>query len=821
VNRSPRRPGAFGAGWYRLIVAAVLGVSTLVLAAAAMAAPDCQMQVDRRDGEAFRDPATAYRVTDLRRELLLTGTVPAGTASVRIELEFSPVRWLVRELPTARGGAWSATVAPAEYEKGVGLYHVRASTDTSCAVDAWVRVEGSPFGTLAGKAAGITLALGLLLQLLGLMRSSWWSVAGGVPTGVGIAVLLQQFGILPLEGFSLVVFPAISSGVGAVTRAFVSFQPRFKKVGRSLPQAGNGGRAVPRTAEPDLEPRGLPTTRAQPPGPSASTAHARPSAPGASASRARPSAPGATARETATPPGATRPAKPQTKSGELPERSFARLACDSAVVAGTPFELEVGLAAEPTPGVEFGVVKRPEGVTGAYELMIHVVADGFKIQEGETWRRTVSVTVELPYPKFTLHLTAEQQALDVVERRIDAYFAVKGEPVGLAQRPIRVVRTPEAAAAGGGEPPAVVVAMGVPTGLAITDLTVQIIAGKEEKDGRFRWIMDTPHPVDLPDDPLEIDLGQTPESFSRYIAKKMGSKDGELDLYPFAAGVGKEVADQIPIEFWRVLLDVYESIGKHPPTVLICTEEPYVPWELALMEPPLDPKAPPFLGAQAVVGRWVPGKATATKPGVPPVRPPATLHVSVIAVVSGKYDKNPLPEAEREAYELAKAYGAVAVNAASVDVLRCVEEGQPQAELLHFALHGRYEPFGDRDGLVLVDGKMLEPLVVQGCTLQWAPLVFLNACQVGAGNLVLGDYAGMARAFLRAGASAVIAPIWSVQDDIAREIALRFYERLFNGSSPAEALRLERVRFTHDPSPTTATFLAYQYFGHPAMKITR
>ena len=71
--------------------------------------------------------------------------------------------------------------------------------------------------------------------------------------------------------------------------------------------------------------------------------------------------------------------------------------------------------------------------------------------------------------------------------------------------------------------------------------------------------------------------------------------------------------------------------------------------------------------------------------------------------------------------------------------------------------------------------------------------MFLNACQVGMAGETLGQYGGMAQAFVEAGASAVIAPLWSVKDDVARDISLRFYQAVFSGTSPAEFLRAERA----------------------------
>jgi CHAT domain-containing protein len=137
---------------------------------------------------------------------------------------------------------------------------------------------------------------------------------------------------------------------------------------------------------------------------------------------------------------------------------------------------------------------------------------------------------------------------------------------------------------------------------------------------------------------------------------------------------------------------------------------------------------------------------------------------------------------------------------------------------LHFALHGTYAPEGMLEGLLLVDGERLDPMVVKGCAFARAPFVFLNACQVGSGNEVLGDYAGLAEAFLHAGAAAVIAPLWSIDDVAAKQLALRFYTRvLTEGAPPAAVLRDERRAYAGPDGDGAATRLAYQYFGHPAL----
>jgi CHAT domain-containing protein len=147
--------------------------------------------------------------------------------------------------------------------------------------------------------------------------------------------------------------------------------------------------------------------------------------------------------------------------------------------------------------------------------------------------------------------------------------------------------------------------------------------------------------------------------------------------------------------------------------------------------------------------------------------------------------------------------------------------GHPPGDVLHFSLHGKYDPGSAKQGLVLVDGGVIDPLVVKGGTLRHAPLVFLNACQVGMGQDTLGDYAGLAESFLYAGASAVVAPLWSIDDRIASALAERFYERAFSGESVAEIVRSERAAFGSGDDPNSSTLMAFQFFGHPAMHLER
>ena len=101
--------------------------------------------------------------------------------------------------------------------------------------------------------------------------------------------------------------------------------------------------------------------------------------------------------------------------------------------------------------------------------------------------------------------------------------------------------------------------------------------------------------------------------------------------------------------------------------------------------------------------------------------------------------------------------------------------------------------------------EILSPYDVKATSLGGrGPLVFLNACQVGAAREVLGDYAGMAEAFLHAGASAVIAPLWTIDDGAAKTLALSFTSPSPAGEPPAGPAgknRESRTPYERSPPP--------------------
>ena len=62
------------------------------------------------------------------------------------------------------------------------------------------------------------------------------------------------------------------------------------------------------------------------------------------------------------------------------------------------------------------------------------------------------------------------------------------------------------------------------------------------------------------------------------------------------------------------------------------------------------------------------------------------------------------------------------------------------------------------------------------------------------------DWVGLVQAFLAAGASAVVATHWRIDDSATAELMRGFYSRLHSGVGPSQALAEAQRAALHDPS---------------------
>lgn len=488
---------------------------------------------------------------------------------------------------------------------------------------------------------------------------------------------------------------------------------------------------------------------------------------------------------------------------------FARIDAPTSVVLGEEFTLVVGISSTRRPNVVGGILDF-KGVEYPLVLTIFVAPDRFALRPGESTLQRIDIVGPDHFPTLALHLRALGPLLvdDREERVIVVCYSVLSRTIGYGSVTINVVpadymitdeRQTIAPAMRGN------LAIGPTPDMTITVLPV------DSTSGLLHWKLESPH-LDALSAPVESKMGTDGLNFAVNLAQLI---DSTVDNVPaLIRGISRRISDAMPSEFDSRWTELRIKLGTgHIPTVQIYSQEPYIPWELAYVEPLFDAGASRMLGIQADVGRWVLGARN--RPRIPPLH---QLDLAPIAAVTGIYSSphQRLVHAEEEGRMLTSNYGAEAVDANPIKIEQCIDRGIPPAKIIHFALHGVFDALPQYRGLVMRDGGVLSDVVVEGFDARYQPFIFLNACEVGQGAEMLGQYGGMAAAFLLAGARGVIAPLWKIDDEIAKQIALEFYRRVALGDSPAQYLRSVRRQFSEQQS--SPTYLAYLFFGHPALR---
>lgn len=259
------------------------------------------------------------------------------------------------------------------------------------------------------------------------------------------------------------------------------------------------------------------------------------------------------------------------------------------------------------------------------------------------------------------------------------------------------------------------------------------------------------------------------------------------------------------------LRDLFWSLQNRIRSIFIQSSEPWVPWELCRltgMQAGRKVEGPFFCEAFALT-RWLPG--TGIKP---------SLHLTNLAVVVP--DSSALPYAQPEMqYLLGLASSSLKVQripARYRDLERAFSLGAYDG--WHFSGHGALRGADPNKSEMLLDQQeTLTPMRIAGNLANLGratPLVFLNACQIGAGGMALTDIGGWARQFLAAGAGAFIGAHWNILDHTAYTFATKLYDLLRAGRPVGEAVREARqqVRPAGD-----STWLAYTVFAHPLARV--
>lgn len=272
-------------------------------------------------------------------------------------------------------------------------------------------------------------------------------------------------------------------------------------------------------------------------------------------------------------------------------------------------------------------------------------------------------------------------------------------------------------------------------------------------------------------------------------------------------GAGVDLWSSLPEGARSVILTAIEKGAK---SISILSEEPYIPWEL--MKPYRDinnPRQP--LGVELRMGRWITGDYQSAKQKI-------SLKSGYVICPTSSGLEGTEKEVEFLTQSLKPKFNPVdpVVPASFEGVNRGLDAGP--RDVVHFMCHGKS---GALQTLMLeapdtLDCSHVRVLAGFKTAFKNRPLAFLNACEVGAQIPALDGVGGFAHSFIQMGASAVIAPLWSVQDTVAVEVTKTFYPEALKGRAFGDIMKGIRGKAY---STAVDSYAAYCFYGDPMASI--
>ena len=519
-----------------------------------------------------------------------------------------------------------------------------------------------------------------------------------------------------------------------------------------------------------------------------------------------------TKREVSTRPTKPRKAKP-TQAISSQANCHFRAEMDQVVTIGRPTTVEVQLAREALPSPTGPATARQAVDVNASQPLLVQVVPRVNFEQVETAER---YRIEVPVPAvgtptslyFTLRATHAGEG--------EVWVQIFQQQVPLLTLSLQPVVT-EVATGPAGRVQVGAAATELPPAPAVHQLTITERRNGDQLTYMFQLQMPALGVLQLAESaPFTGDRQQYVQNLYQEIEQRWLSSQADTDNFTAELrALGGTLFDQlIP----PVMQDSLWRYRRELTSILVLSEEPFIPWELVhLHEPgqPLPGDEQYFLGQLGLV-RWLhaagwPPQTLRLRPGKGRYIIPHYLHPDY-----------QLLEAEQEEPFLRDHLKAKKVMPTAQAVRKLLQEPK-ELDFLHFAGHGEAQLGNIANAQLLMEGRVENgnylPEYLSASTVeQYAslrpsrPLVVLNACQAGRAGYQLTGIGGFARAFLLRGASAFVGTLWSVGDQPARTFTETFYQRLREGDTLAQATTVARQAAQRAGD---ATWLAYAVYGHP------
>ena len=167
-----------------------------------------------------------------------------------------------------------------------------------------------------------------------------------------------------------------------------------------------------------------------------------------------------------------------------------------------------------------------------------------------------------------------------------------------------------------------------------------------------------------------------------------------------------------------------------------------------------------------------------------------------------------LPAAENEVKAIAQVFPSTEVlSGAEVTKVALNTEQRLNKRIVHFATHGILNAAKPSESYIQLaaspkpDQEHLTVGEVWDLPFKKVTLVTLSACESALGDKEPdgGEITTLAEAFSSAGATTVLASLWSVGDESTKELMVEFYSQLAANASKAEALQKAELKLLKNP----------------------
>lgn len=407
----------------------------------------------------------------------------------------------------------------------------------------------------------------------------------------------------------------------------------------------------------------------------------------------------------------------------------------------------------------------------------------------------------------------------VGKHKIKVDFWQHGDRLGTARRNILVSEVPTSATV---EQPDEPLLLELKTAITVPPQDLDLLVDVLE-DGRtlsFRLHSSKPEISYNHKRVGQVILQGSPLDKMQGVYKEMTSMAKKVPTTPEGRELAERRLTAIGNQLWDVLVSdslkqEYWHFKSRVKSLLITSEEPWIPWEMIKPYHHNDDggvEQEPFWCQQFALSRWLAAAGTADEMIMGKARSIAPTPTDLPSV-----------QAELAFIEqlstLRPGITPLSTFGTRLQVLDCFTN--EEFSLLHFACHGTFDSTSPNNSAIkLTDGELHpDDIRVKFTGRRPRPLIFINACHGARLEYSFTGLGGWATMLVNANVGAFIGAMWEVSDKLALQFAKTFYTQLLQeNQSIAESFRLAREEI-RKVAPYNSTWLAYSLYADPEGRV--